>query len=196
MSGIEPPGNAGHADELPEVLSSMTPYDDGWLRLNKDELRFPDGTTGPRVWLELQFPFVCNIVPVLPSGEIVFVEVYRHPVRRWVLELPGGLGEEGETPEVSATRELKEETGLDVGRLTQIGLVNVDPGLMSHDTYVFRADDCTGWDASHNDAEDQIRGVLSLPMAEVERRILAGEITHGPTLIALYLDKLERERVG
>jgi hypothetical protein len=72
-------------NQLPQTLSSSTPYDDGWLRLNKDELRFPDGSEGPRVWVELQFPFVCNIVPILPSGDVVFVEVYRHAVRRWVL---------------------------------------------------------------------------------------------------------------
>ncbi len=181
---------------LPEVLSSTTPYDDGWVKFNRDELRFPDGSEGPRVWMELQFPFVCNIVPVLPSGDIVFVEVYRHAVKRWVLELPGGLGEEGESPEVSALRELKEETGLEAGQFKRIGLMNVDPGLLSHDTYVFRASDCTGWDASHSDSADQIRGVISLSLAEVERRVAEGEIVHGPTLIALYLDKLDRERAG
>mgnify|MGYP006152316783 CR=1 FL=1 len=182
-------------NRLPEVLSSIMPYDDGWVKLKKDELRFSDGSEGPRVWMELQFPFVCNIVPVLPSGDIVFVEVYRHPVRRWMLELPGGLGEEGEkSPEVSALRELKEETGLDANGFKRIGLVNVDPGILSHDTYVFRASDCTGWDASHRDSADQIRGVISLSLAEVERRVAEGEIVHGPTLIALYLDKLDRER--
>ena len=191
MSGSESSGN-----EMPEVLSNTIPYDDGWARLNLDKLRFPDGSEGPRIWLELLFPFVCNIVPVLPSGDVVLVEVYRHPVRRWLLELPGGLGEVGETPETSALRELKEETGLDAGHITKLGLVNVDPGILSHDTYVFRAEDCTGWDADHSGSADQIIRVVSYPMAEVERRILAGEIVHGPTLIALYLDKLERERAG
>ena len=64
-------------NRLPEVLSSTTPYDDGWVKFNRDELRFSDGSEGPRVWME--FPFVCSIVPVLPSGDIVFVEVYCHP---------------------------------------------------------------------------------------------------------------------
>ncbi|MBT4073165.1 MAG: NUDIX hydrolase [Chloroflexi bacterium] len=182
----------GHENVLPEVLKSSAPYDDGWARLNKDELRFPDGSEGPRIWLELQFPFVCNIVPTLPSGDLVFIEVYRHPVRRWLLELPGGLGEEGETPDVSAQRELKEETGLDTKNLTSLGKVNVDPGLLSHDTYVFRAENCTGWNAGHTDSADQIRGVVSLSLDEVERRIAAEDITHGPTLIALYLDRLSR----
>ncbi|MDA1258134.1 MAG: NUDIX hydrolase [Chloroflexi bacterium] len=181
-----------HDAELPGVVSSSAPYDDGWVRLNRDELRFPDGSEGRRVWMELQFPFVCNIVPVLPSGDIVFVEVYRHPLRRWILELPGGLGEEGETPDQSALRELKEETGLAAGRLTRLGLVNVDPGLLAHDTHVFRAEDCSGWNPGHNDSDDQIRRVAALPREEVERRVMAGEIIHGPTLIALYLDGLKR----
>ena len=181
-------GSSGN--DLPRVLASSSPYDDGWVRLNRDELRFPDGSEGVRVWMELQFPFVCNIVPTLPSGDIVFVEVYRHPVKRWVLELPGGLGEDGETPDETALRELKEETGLSSGRLTALGKINVDPGLLSHDTHVFRAENCTGWNAEHSEPDDQIRRVVSLPPAEVKRRVTAGEIVHGPTLIALYLDGL------
>lgn len=194
MSELDSSGRS--EKENPEVLVSSTPYNDGWVSFNRDELKFPDGSESPRVWLELQFPFVCNILPVLPSGEIVFVEVYRHPIKRWMLELPGGLGEEGETPEQSAHRELKEETGLESNGLTRLGLVNVDPGLLTHETYVFRADNCTGWDADHSDSEDQIRGVVSLPPDEVERRIATGEIHHGATLIALYLDRLAREQAG
>ena len=181
---------------IPEVLHRSSPYDDGWARLNRDELRFEDGTEGPRIWLELQFPFVCNILPMLPSQDLVFIEVYRHPVRRWMLELPGGLGEKGEVPDVSALRELKEETGLVTSRLTSLGKVNVDPGLLSHDTYVFRAENCVGWDANHHDSADQIRGVVSLSRVEVERRIISGEITHGPTLIALYLHRRSRSEEG
>lgn len=182
----------GPENTPPEILDSSTPYDDGWARLYRDELRFGDGSEGPRIWLELQFPFVCNIVPTLSNGHLVFIEVYRHPVKRWMLELPGGLGEKGETPDIAALRELKEETGLDTSNLTSLGKVNVDPGLLSHDTYVFRAEHCTGWDAEHSDSADQISGVVSLSLDEVERRIARGDITHGPTLIALYLDRLAR----
>ena len=36
----------------------------------------------------------------------------------WVYNFPAGLIDEGETPEVSAVRELKEETGLDLVEIT------------------------------------------------------------------------------
>ena len=47
-----------------------------------------------------------------------------------------------------------------------------------------------------HDSADQIRGVVSLSRVEVERRIISVEITHGPTLIALYLDRLSRSEEG
>ena len=117
----------------------------------------------------------------------------------WALLATGGDGRPSpstdaaaatSTPDQAAIRELKEESGLTPGRLTRLGVVNVDPGLLAHDTHVFRAEDCTGWNADHSELEDQIRRVVSLPRAEAERRVAAGEIVHGPTLIALYLDRL------
>jgi len=54
-------------------------------------------------------------------------------------ELPGGLGEEGEAPDETALRELREETGLraDLERLTGVYLEpNHDFGPMLH--FVFR----------------------------------------------------------
>lgn len=45
---------------------------------------------------------------------------YRMAVGGWVYNFPAGLIDPGETPEVSAARELKEETGLDLIQLLDI----------------------------------------------------------------------------
>lgn len=56
------------------------------------------------------------VVPVTADGKLVFVEQYRPPVDRRVIEFPAGLagddaGGEDETLEIAARRELLEETG-------------------------------------------------------------------------------------
>lgn len=45
---------------------------------------------------------------------------YRMAVGEWVYNFPAGLIDPGETPEVSAARELKEETGLDLIQILDI----------------------------------------------------------------------------
>lgn len=45
---------------------------------------------------------------------------YRMAVGEWVYNFPAGLIDSGETPEISAARELKEETGLDLLRILDI----------------------------------------------------------------------------
>lgn len=45
-------------------------------------------------------------------GKIVLIRQYRYPLDAWIYELPAGLVDQGETPEVAAVREMREETGL------------------------------------------------------------------------------------
>ncbi|OGZ62419.1 MAG: hypothetical protein A3C58_03235 [Candidatus Staskawiczbacteria bacterium RIFCSPHIGHO2_02_FULL_34_10] len=58
--------------------------------------------------------------------------------------LPGGRVEEGETDQVALVREVKEETGLDVEALHQVGPDHV----FNDDTAVAYACKVRGWDAS------------------------------------------------
>ncbi|KAJ3928006.1 MAG: NUDIX hydrolase domain-like protein, partial [Lentinula lateritia] len=44
------------------------------------------------------------------SPSSVVVEQYRPPIGKFIIELPAGLVDEGETPEQAAIRELEEET--------------------------------------------------------------------------------------
>ena len=55
------------------------------------------------------------IYPVLKNepDKIVLIRQYRYPLDDYLYELPAGLIDEGETPQQSAVREMKEETGLD-----------------------------------------------------------------------------------
>ncbi len=48
---------------------------------------------------------------VRPAGELILVRQFRPPAGRYLIELPAGLIDPGETPETTAERELLEETG-------------------------------------------------------------------------------------
>jgi 8-oxo-dGTP pyrophosphatase MutT (NUDIX family) len=53
----------------------------------------------------------CNIVAITEANEIVLVWQWRYGTQKFSLETPGGVIDEGETPEQAARRELLEETG-------------------------------------------------------------------------------------
>lgn len=54
------------------------------------------------------------IYPILRDdpGKIVMIRQYRYPLGDYLYELPAGLIDAGETPDIAAVREMKEETGL------------------------------------------------------------------------------------
>lgn len=66
---------------------------------------------------DLQSPHVDAVVLIMtdPTGEKILIShEFRLAVGSWVYNFPAGLIDTGETPEVAAKRELKEETGLDL----------------------------------------------------------------------------------
>lgn len=54
------------------------------------------------------------IYPILKDDpeKIVMIRQYRYPLGDYLYELPAGLIDAGETPDIAAVREMKEETGL------------------------------------------------------------------------------------
>ncbi|KAG6622141.1 ADP-sugar pyrophosphatase isoform X1 [Phytophthora cinnamomi] len=71
---------------------------------------------------------VCDAVVVFPfltrqgaPTRVVLIRQFRPPVGQWVLELPAGLIDAQEDPEVAAMRELKEETGYVGSRVLHMG---------------------------------------------------------------------------
>ncbi len=74
---------------------------------------------------------VLVIARLVPSQRLVLVRQYRPPARAAVLEFPAGLIDPGETPQQTALRELREETGY-VGTIEHISPPTfTSPGLSS-----------------------------------------------------------------
>ncbi|HUK35196.1 MAG TPA: NUDIX hydrolase [Vicinamibacterales bacterium] len=89
----------------------------------------------------LELPDYVSIVARTAKGEIVLVKQYRPAVETVTLELPAGLVDPGGTPDQTAIRELKEETGFIADRVTLVGCLKPDTGRLGNRLWVYFAPD-------------------------------------------------------
>lgn len=170
------------SQERPEaVLSSQTVYQGRVVNLRVDTVRLPDGGTARREVVE-HAPVVA-IVAVAETGHLVLVRQYRLPVGRWLLEIPAGGIEPGETPQEAVQRELQEETGYRAAKLEPWGGFYVAPGYCQEYIHLFLA---TQLQESRLTADaDEAIQVVHLSLAEALRRVASGDICDAKSIIGI-----------
>ena len=83
-------------------------------------------------WYSLRLPDYAAILALTPENRVLIVRQYRPAVERYMLELPSGLVDPGETPEETARRELLEETGYEAESLEVLGSMFPDTGRLGN----------------------------------------------------------------
>ena len=174
-------------------IASREVYRNDWMIVREDDIRRPDGSSG--IYGVIDKPAYALVIAT--DGErLRLVEQFRYPLgrRRW--EFPQGTapGRAELEPAELAVRELREETGLTAGTMTTLGCLDLAPGLSSQRGWVFLATDITEGDPDPEHEEQDIRSQW-FSRTEVERMILAGEITDAQS-IAAYATLLLTERSG
>lgn len=102
------------------------------------------------------------ILPIIEDGRAVFLEQWRASVNSWVLELPAGRVERGESMNEAALRELEEETGYRAGSLEKLASAYVAPGYSDEIIHLFIARDLTPG-RPHPERGEFLRTVLMKP---------------------------------
>ncbi|KDR81422.1 hypothetical protein GALMADRAFT_113697 [Galerina marginata CBS 339.88] len=112
-----------------------------WITLKKITYTDQEGTE--RVWESAErktrkstgvdavavFATLRSKTNAFPVSTVV-IEQYRPPIGKYIIELPAGLIDEGETAEQAAKRELFEETGYNATEVVEVSPVVVcDPGM-------------------------------------------------------------------
>ena len=127
-----------------------------------------------------------NVVPVTDSGEIVFIELYRHGIDAVSLEIPGGMIDpEDPDAAAAAAREMREETGYEAERLVPLGVVHPNPAIQGNRCHTFLAENARRMGDLRPDETEDIRVVL-YPRLEVPRLLREGKITHALVVAGLY----------
>jgi 8-oxo-dGTP pyrophosphatase MutT (NUDIX family) len=153
------------------------------FKVRRDTLKTPDGGETRLEIVEHGGSVV--LVPVDNEGNILFVRQYRHATGKDILELPAGTREEKEPYEKCAAREIREETGMEAGRLLKVGEFYLAPGYSSEFMAVFLATDL-----KHNPLkadDDEFLQVEKIPVQEVAALFERGEVPDSKSLAAWLL---------
>jgi 8-oxo-dGTP pyrophosphatase MutT (NUDIX family) len=126
------------------------------------------------------------VIPITSDGRVVLIRQYRHGVREVVLEIPGGLLDDGESPEQAAVRELREETGYESESIRVLSRLLPNPSINNATMHVAVAEGCRPIARQNLDPLEQIEVVLR-PLAEIPAMIASGELCHAQVIAAFTL---------
>ena len=137
-----------------------------------------------------------NVIAVTPSQQLIMVEQYRHGSDTVELEIPGGMMDAGDaSPEATAVRELREETGYEGEKPQLIGRIFPNPAIMSNICYTVLLENChCVHPVEFDHGEDLITRLV--PVADIPELVAGGKIQHSLVVVALYyFELLKKERV-
>ena len=166
-----------------ELIKSETLLQGRAFKIRRDLLKTPDGR-------ETKFEIIEHggsviIIPIDADGNMLFVRQYRHAAGVDLLELPAGTRDNDEPFEDCAAREIREETGMEAGKLKKVGEFYLAPGYSTEFMVVYLATDL-----KHNPLEaddDEFLELVKIPVEEAIQRAERGEIPDAKSLAALLL---------
>jgi ADP-ribose pyrophosphatase len=167
--------------------SSEDVYSGKFLRLKKDMVRLPDGSSTYREYLI--HPGAVAIMPVLSDGRILLERQFRYPVDAAMIEIPAGKLEIGEDPLLCAQRELLEETGYAAKSWAFLGRIHPVISYSTEIIDIYLAKDLTLGERALDEGE--FLDVFAATLDEMHEWIAEGKITDVKTIISVY--HLERQ---
>ena len=178
-----------------KTISTREVYRNPWTSVREDVIERANGQRG--IYGVIDKDPACIIIPLehTPAGDFLWlIEQFRYTVLGRFLEFPQGGWEQPDiVPEELARGELKEETGLTAGRLTQITTLQIAYGVMNQKHHIFLAEDLTPGEAEPDHEETDLI-VHRVPVEEFETMLLDGRIVDNCTAAAWGVYRVWRER--
>jgi 8-oxo-dGTP pyrophosphatase MutT (NUDIX family) len=157
-------------------------YDSDWMNLRLVDVELPDGTRFEHHVLRMPREASAAVV-YDPERGVLLLWRHRFITDSWSWELPGGRVDDGESPEQSAARETREETGWRPGPLRPIGAYHPATGSVDQRFHLFFAEGAT-FEAEPDDRNEAER-IEWVPVERVRELIRAGEVNDGYSLTGL-----------
>ena len=163
-------------------ISSKPVYRGKIINVDYDVVELPGGK---RAELELiRHPGASAVVPLHPDRSVTLIRQYRYAADGYILEVPAGKLDPGESPESCALREIVEEAGVRASKLHPLGWIFTTPGFTDEKIHLFAATDLTP--AAQSLDDDEVIDVVKMPLSEALRLAATGGIPDAKSLCALY----------
>jgi 8-oxo-dGTP pyrophosphatase MutT (NUDIX family) len=155
------------------------------FKIRRDYLKTPNGSETRLEIIEHGGSVV--LIPIDDDGNLLFVRQYRHAAGQDLLELPAGTRDGDEAFEECAAREIREETGMEAGKLQKVGEFYLAPGYSSEFMLVYLA---TELKENPLDADDdEFLQVEKIPLKKAIQMAERGDVQDAKSLAALLLAK-------
>jgi len=174
------------------VHATRTDHENPWLRLETSDVTHPDGSPGIYGVVRMA-NLATGVLPIDQAGCTWLVGQHRFAFDAFSWELPEGGGAKGVDPQVSAARELKEETGLVAAEYLALGQWQLSNSVTDEVAFGYLA-----WDLTLGAAAPEPSEALSverIPFAELLGRIRAGEVTDAFTHLMVFA-AMDKARAG
>ena len=165
-----------------QTLSSEERYDNKWITVTEHQVINPSGGEG--IYGEVHFKNIAiGILPLDKYHNTWLVGQYRYPLKAYSWEIPEGGGPLDTKPEISAKRELAEETGLITDKLTEIQRMHLSNSVSDELAIIYLAQDLTQGEAEPEETEDL--KLIKIPFSEAYQMVIAGKITDSMSVAAI-----------
>ena len=173
-----------------ELIKSETLLQGRAFKVRRDYLKTP---TGDETKLEIiEHGGSVVVVPIDDDGNLLLVRQYRHAAQQDLLELPAGTRDKEEPFEECAAREIREETGMEAGKLKKVGNFYLAPGYSTEFMAVFLATEL-----KHNPLQadfDEFLQVEKIPVRKAIELFQSDEMLDAKSLAAWLLAKPHLEK--
>ncbi len=167
-----------------QKIDSKEIFDGHIVQVYVDTIRLANGQQSTREVVR-HCPAVA-VLAVTDDDKVVLVRQFRYPVDKPLLEVPAGKmdGDESETPEATAARELAEETPYTADKIELIHNFYTAPGFCDEYMYLYRA---SGLQENSNlqPDEDEFVDTVLYTREEVINSLKNREIEDVKTITAL-----------
>jgi 8-oxo-dGTP pyrophosphatase MutT (NUDIX family) len=165
------------------VVSSESVHEGRLVRLRLDRVVLPRGTEA--VYEHVEIKHGASTLAMEENGDVWLVREWKYAIDRPSLEVVSGGIEEGETPEETAHRELREELGKTASELIPLGHVDPFTTMLRCPNYLFVA---RGLGEAEREPEEAEAGMelLRVPLQEAYAMAVRGEITHGTSCVLIF----------